>query len=252
MEYVALGKTNVMVSRTSFGTGGVEKLSVEAATALVKAGYESGINFFDIASSSPGNPVRYAFYDIRNSIILGAQTTSVTAGGIIQDVEQFLLDFQTDYIDILHLHNIPFVPFPKQEDGIYETLQSLKSHGKIHHISFSSESLLLVQEACETGLFNTVRYPFNYLSTEEEKDFVKWCESKEIGFIAYKPLSGGKIKNIPLAFGFLRQFDPVVPVWGFSTDEELQQVLYFESRPPLINEQFLSEIEKEKALLSGL
>ncbi len=252
MEYVALGKTNLMVSRTSFGTGGVVRNTIEAATALIKTGYESGINFFDIAAISNENPARYAFYEIRKSVILGAQSSSQSPNELMQDVEKFLNDFQTDYIDILHLHNLPFVPFPKQEDGIYETLHSLKSKGHIKHIGFSSESLLLAQEAADSGLYETIRYPLNYLSNEEEEEFVRFCESKEIGFIAYKPLSGGKIKNIPLAFGFLRKFDSAVPVWGFSSDEELNQVLYFESRPPLIDEQFLSEIAKEKALISGL
>lgn len=252
MEYVALGRTNLMVSRTSFGTGGVENNTVETATSLMKAGYEAGVNFFDIACCTEANPVRYAFYDIRNSVILGAQTTSQTASSIMKDVEQFLIDFQTDYIDILHVHNLSFVPVPKQEDGVYETLLSLKSKGKIRHIGFSSDSLLLAQEAADSGLFGIIRYPFNYLANEEEQEFVKYCEQKEIGFIAYKPLSGGKIKNIPLAFGFLRNFDSAVPVWGFSTEEQLQQLLYFESRPPLIDEQFMAEIAREKALLSGL
>lgn len=252
MEYVALGKTNLMVSRTSFGTGGLIQTSVETATNLLKAGYEAGVNFFDIASTQDENPVRYAFYDIRKSVIIGAQTTSITASSIMQDVEHFLNDFQTDYIDIFHVHNLPFVPVPKQEDGVYETLLSLKSKGKIHHIGFSSDSLLLVEEAAESGLYETIRYPFNYLSNEEEQEFVKYCELHDIGFIAYKPLSGGKIKNIPLAFGFIRKFDSAVPVWAFSTEEQLQQILYFESRPPLIDEQFMAEIAREKTILSGL
>ena len=45
MEYVALGKTNLMVSRTSFGTGGVEDLDDEEALSIINKGYEKGINF---------------------------------------------------------------------------------------------------------------------------------------------------------------------------------------------------------------
>lgn len=253
MEFVALGKTDLMVSRASFGTGNIEKFDKdENACEVVRKGYEAGINFFDITSLESENACRYAFYDIRTSVILGAQTTSSTASGIFLDVDEFLSNFQTDYIDIFHIHNLPFVPSAKQEDGIFEALQNLKKSGKVRHIGFSSESLILAQEAAESSLFETIRYPFNFLANEEEKELVRFCEHNDIGFIAYKPLAGGRIKNIPLAFGFLRQFDSVVPVWGFSSAEEVLQIMYFESRPPQLDDIFFAEIEKEKTLLSGL
>ena len=47
-------------------------------------------------------------------------------------------------------------------------------------------------------------------------------------------------------------FRSLVPVWGFRSEDELQQILYFEENPPKVDEQFLKDIEQEKALFFGV
>ena len=59
-----------------------------------------------------------------------------------------------------------------------------------------------------------------------------------------QPLCGGVVDNIPLAFGFLHQFENVIPLWGVQTLQELEQVLYFNERPPVIDEKFSQDVEK--------
>ena len=70
------------------------------------------------------------------------------------------------------------------------------------------------------------------------------CKEKEVGCIAMQPLNGGVMSNIPLAFGFLRQYENVVPVWGARSPDELQQILYFTKNPPRLDEQFYAEADK--------
>ena len=69
------------------------------------------------------------------------------------------------------------------------------------------------------------------------------CEEYDVGFLAMQPLCGGVIQNIPLALGFLHQYENVVPLWGVQTQEELEQILYFNDHPPVIDEQFNADIE---------
>lgn len=252
MEYVALGKTNLMVSRTSFGTGGVEDLDDEEALSIINKGYEKGINFFDLASVSLQSPLRYTFIDKRDSVILGVQTSAKNANELLEEVENFFTVFKTDYIDLLHLHHLAFVPVKNDSSGLIACLERLKEEGKIKYYGFSTESLSLAEEAIESGLYATLRFPFNYVSNAQEIDLLRLCKEAELGFIAYKPLLGGKIQNIPLAFGFLRQYETAVPVWGFRSEDELQQIIYFEEHPPQVDSQFLQDIEQEKALFFGV
>ena len=57
-------------------------------------------------------------------------------------------------------------------------------------------------------------------------------------------MNGGLLSNLPIALGYLSQFENVVPVWGVHTQEELQQILYFTANPPVIDDQFNKEVEK--------
>ena len=61
MEFIALGKTELLVSRTAFGAMSLDCPEIEAfgskadekACSLVHQAYDAGINFFDTAHSRP-------------------------------------------------------------------------------------------------------------------------------------------------------------------------------------------------------
>ena len=84
--------------------------------------------------------------------------------------------------------------------------------------------------------YHTARLPYDTIDKNpriyETKhgllDLVKKCAKNEIGFIAMQPLCGGVLSNIPLALGYIHQYENVVPVWGARSAEELQQILYFD------------------------
>ena len=78
MEYIRLGKTDLVVSKTSFGTEGLQTavrgalVSEKNAAFLLKKAYEGGINFFDIAPLLAENSFTpNVFYEIRNAVIFG-------------------------------------------------------------------------------------------------------------------------------------------------------------------------------------
>lgn len=254
MEYVALGKTSLMVSRTGFGALPIQRVTdLEEAVKILRNAYEGGINFFDTARAYSDSETKlgYAFGGIRKDVCIATKTAAKNREELKKDLETSLEALQTDYIDLYQLHNPSFLPVPGGEDGLYDALLTARAEGKIRHIGITNHSLQIIKEGVLSGLYETVQYPFSLLSTDEEKDLVALCEKQNVGFIAMKALCGGLITNIPLAFGFLRQYENVVPVWGMQTEEEVQQILYFEGHPPIINEQFKLEVEKEKATLSG-
>ena len=252
MEYVALGKAFLMVSRASFDAEEAENLDDKQVFEMINKAYEKGVNFFEIHSASPSNPLRYAFIDKRESVLLSFITKAWNGKELREDVENFLKIFKTDYIDIVHFDDLSFVPSKKDTSFIMDCVAELKAEGKIKYVGYSTDSITLAEEALESGLYASVRYPLHYVSNAQDIALVEQCKAAEVGFIASNPLRNGTIKNIPLAFGFLYQYETVVPVWKFSSETELQQILYFEEHPPKVDEQFLRDIEQEKALFFGV
>ena len=171
------------------------------------------------------------------------------------DVEELCIDLteslqalESDTIDLYQLENPKDLPL--QDDPLYKKLLKFKETGQVKHIGLAADDFEIAKEAVECGLYETLQFPFSMISGQAVQDLVADCEKREIGFIASQPLNGGVVSNIPLAFGFLHQFENVVPVWGVHTQEELQQILYFEVHPPVVDEQFRAEVERQRAFFN--
>ncbi|HBG64890.1 MAG TPA: aldo/keto reductase [Treponema sp.] len=254
MEFIALGKTELLVSRTAFGAMSLDCPEIEAfgdkadekACSLVHQAYDAGINFFDTAHSRPLCEKRLgaALHGIRQNVLLATKTNAVTPPQLRADLQESLLALETDTIDLYQLENPAFLPLEHGEDGMYSILSAFRKQGVIKHFGVVTESLDIARQAAESGLYESVQISFNMLSMQPVIDFVKLCQSREVGCIAMQPLNGGIVKNIPLAFGFLHQYEHVVPVWGVHTQEELQQILYFNDHPPLVDDKFNAEVEE--------
>lgn len=254
MEYVALGNTNMLVSRIAFGAYGLQNLqSDDKAISLVRLAYEKGINFFDTTRSKPESEKRLglAIQSMkREDFVITTKTISDNPKQIASDIEESLFCLQTDYVDLYQIENFSFVPQVKSTDGIFSALEKAKKAGKIRHIGYTTDSYELALEAIDTGLFETIQFPFNILLPDSCHNIPALCEKKDIGFMAMRPLCGGIVTNIPLAYGFIRQFENVVPLWGIRTEEELNQILYFEAHPPVVDEQFFKEVKEVRERFS--
>ena len=87
-----------------------------------------------------------------------------------------------------------------------------KAQGKIRHIGITNHRLAVANEAIDSGLYETLQFPFCYLATEKDLELVKKCKEADMGFIAMKALSGGLINNSAAAYAFEAQYDNVLPV----------------------------------------
>ena len=256
MEYIALGKTNLLVSRTAFGAESLDCREIEAfgdeadekACAIVHQAYSAGINFFDTAHSRPSCEKRLgtALHGIRQNVILATKTNAQTVRELRSDFQQSSDALESDYIELYQLEKPLIIPQKDGPDGLYNELVSMKKHGFIRHFGISTDDYDIAREGILSGLYEVVQFPFNLISPVEIQELVKLCEQNEIGCIAMQPLNGGVVSNIPLAFGFLYQFENVVPVWGTHTQEELHQIIYLNNNPPVIDEKFREEVEREK------
>ena len=247
MEYVRLGKSNLMVSRVAFGAMSLAKIDdEEKALSLVHSAYEKGINFFDTTrDNSEGERLLGDSIDeIRANIIVATKTRAQSGNEILADFETSLNAMHIDKIDLYQYETENFLPQKNGPDRIYNTLSNLKESGKVRAIGITAVDLNVARLAITSGLYDTIQFPFSMIASEHAIGLVKLCEENDVGFIAMQPLCGGLVENIPLAFGFLHQFENVIPLWGVQTEEELKQILYFNEHPPLVDDQFKEEVEQ--------
>lgn len=246
MEYVRLGKSNLMISRVAMGATSLTKAGDETQVyRLVRDAYDKGINFFDTSRKTPEceKLLGDAIGDIRNNVMLATKTSAQSSAEVLSSLEESLNTMHTDSIDLFQYETDSFVPLKDGADGIFKTLQNLKSDGKIKAIGLATQDSDVAEKAINSGLYDTIQFPFSMISGDETIALVKLCEENDVGFIAMQPLCGGVVDNIPLAFGFLHQFENVIPLWGVQTSEELEQILYFNEHPPVIDEQFKKDVE---------
>lgn len=235
-----------MISRVAMGAMSLSKMKdAESAAALVRLAYTNGINFFDTSRTTPDCEVLLgdAIGDIRSSVVVATKTNAQSGAEVLSDVETSLNVMHTDYIELYQYESDGFVPQLNASDGIYNALKNLKENGKIKAIGFATQDLDAAENAVRSGYYDTLQFPFSMLSPDDTRALVKLCEENDVGFIAMQPLCGGLVSNIPLAFGFLHQYENVIPLWGVESEEELNQVLYFNEHPPVIDEKFQEDVE---------
>jgi len=242
-----------MVSRTGFGCIPIQRIPYEDSTTLLRYAYDHGINLFDTANSYSTSEERIgiALHHVRDKIVICTKSSALPPEKLMQNIENSLKMLKTDYIDVFQVHNPPFVPYPDEENGIYNCLLKAKEQGKIRHIGITQHSKDLAKEAVLSGLYETLQYPFSYLSSDEEHSIVELCRKNDVGFLAMKGLCGGLLTNAKAAFTFLRQFENVFPIWGIQKMHELEEFLSYEANPPLLDSVMRNVIETDKAELSG-
>lgn len=253
MNTVTLGKTGITTNRNAFGALPIQRISTEAAVNLLRKAYEGGMTFFDTARaySDSENKLGLAFEGIRSNVYIATKTGATTVDGFWKDLETSLSLLRTDYIDVYQFHNIPFCPKPGDKSGLYEAMLEAKKKGMIRHIGITNHRPAVAREAVESGLYETLQFPFCYLATDTDKELVELCRDKEVGFIAMKSMSGGLITNATAAYAFAAQYDNVLPIWGIQRESELDEFLSFITNPPSMNDEIKSIIDKDLLELAG-
>lgn len=249
MRKVRLGRTNLMVTKTSFGALPIQRVSFDEAAKILRRAYDAGINFFDTANAYTDSEekIGYALSDVRDKIVIATKSGVQSLDFVRDNLEKSLRRMKTDYVDIFQLHNPDKLP----DDDIYEFLVKAKEEGKIRHIGITNHRIGVARKAVESGLFETLQFPFSLLSGEPEEGIVRLCAEHDVGFIAMKAISGGLISNAHAAFAFLDQFPNVVPIYGVQRLEEIDEWIALENNPPVMDDKLKFEIEKQREGLAA-
>ncbi|MBN1978052.1 MAG: 4Fe-4S dicluster domain-containing protein, partial [Anaerolineae bacterium] len=118
------------------------------------------------------------------------------------------------------------------------------------HIGLSSHNLDVALEAVRSGLFETIQFPFNYVTREPADELIPLAKEHDVGFIGMKPFAGGMLGKAELSIKYVLQFDSVVPDPGVQKVEEIEEIVAIvESGDWALTLQERQEIEARRAEL---
>ena len=248
MNRVILGTTKIEVNKNGFGALPIQRISREEAVYLLRKAYENGITFFDSARfyTDSEEKLGIALSDVREHIVLATKTMATRTEEFWKQLKESLRLLKTDHVDIYQFHNPAFCPKPGDGTGLYEAMLEAKAQGLIRHIGITNHRLKVAMEAAESGLYETIQFPFSYLATEKEQELVKLCEERGIGFIAMKALSGGLITHAAAAYAYLAQFPNVLPIWGIQKEKELDEFIEYNNHPPVMKDEITAIIDHDR------
>ena len=253
MKTITLGSTGITAPQNGFGALPIQRVTEADAVKLLRRAYEGGMRFFDTARaySDSEEKMGAAFAGMRDKIFIATKTQAKTPEEFRAHLEQSLKNLRTDYIDVYQFHCVDQCYAPGDGTGMYECMLEAKEAGKIRHIGITAHKIGVAFDCVNSGLYETMQFPFSYLSGQKEIDLVRLCAENNVGFLAMKGLAGGLITCSKAAMAFVSQFDNVMPIWGVQREKELEEWLSYMDETPEMTAETEAFIEKEKMDLSG-
>jgi predicted aldo/keto reductase-like oxidoreductase len=251
MRTTTLGKTGLKVSRIGFGGIPIQRVSEEEAVQVVHRCIELGVTFLDTANAYTNSEARIgkalaALPGPRERFVIATKTAARDRVTAQQHLEQSLCDLGIDVIDLWQLHNVSSMGAYKQilaPGGALEAAQEALQAGRVRHIGISSHSMDVALKAVVSGHFETLQFPFNFVTDEPADKLLPLVRKRGLGFIAMKPLGGGMLSDANLAIKYLLQFDHVVPDPGIERVEEIDEIAAIVAGPWELTHQERQEIE---------
>jgi len=223
MQYRALGRTGLQVSRLGLGCGNFGGIGSDArffgmgesekdAFRLMDASFDLGINFFDTADAYGGGAseafigrwLKTKEASVRDQLLLSSKVFNPVGPGpndrglsrrhVKRQVERSLKRLGSDTLDLYLVHE------PDPETPIEETLGALDDlvhQGKVHYIGASNFEAWRLARALRAsdkqGLssFEWIQNDYSLLARAQEKEMIPLCEDQGLGFTPFSPLAGG-------------------------------------------------------------
>ena len=252
MREIVLGKTGIRVPQNAFGALPIQRVDINMAVKLLRGAYDGGMRFFDTARAYSDSEIKMgeAFEGMRDKVYISSKTMAKTPEKFWEDLETTLKNLRTDYLDIYQFHCVPQCYKPGDGTGMYEAMAEAKKQGKIRHIGITAHLIGVAEEIVESGLYETLQFPFCYLATDRDIKLVQATEKADMGFIAMKGLSGGLLTNSTACMAFMSQYN-ALPIWGIQREEELAQWLSFFDNEVKMTDEIAKFIEEDRQALMG-
>jgi predicted aldo/keto reductase-like oxidoreductase len=254
VDKVRLGKTELMVSAVGLGGIPIQRLADEEATSMVRRCLDLGVNFIDTANgySKSEERIGQAIAGRREGLILATKSHAREGPELRQHLELSLKRLRVDYIDLYQLHCVSnFEDYEKSlaPGGPLDVVREAQAAGQVGHIGITCHSMEVALEATKSGLFETMMFPFNFISSEAVEKLIPLAREHDVGFIVMKPMGGGLLENATIAFKYLHRFPDTVPIVGIEKAEEIEEIIAIMEGDPQLTPAEEAEMERLRAQL---
>ena len=193
-EYRTLGRTGFQVSDISCGFIMDE--------GVIRAAYESGMNYFDTAEEYPGHHrvlAKVIKHMDRKKVFITTKleaTKGETKEGFLKRARKALEELELEYVDCLMMH-CPEKAETLREEGFHAAMSELKTEGRLKHVGVSQhgtfsfrdpeetmEKILLA--AADDGRFDVFLMAYNFLKRDNAERVLEACGKKRIGVALMK------------------------------------------------------------------
>mgnify|MGYP000170981550 CR=1 FL=1 len=144
MRTMRYGSTGLMVSQVNFGVGLLGRLKFgltpKDGGRVLRSAFELGVNFWDGADFYGTHPhIREGLRGLdRSQVVVNSKTQATDRATAIADVERFLRELDTAYIDTLMLHGVETVEEFERRQGALDGLLACKERGLVRHVGMST------------------------------------------------------------------------------------------------------------------
>lgn len=212
MEYRKLGNTGLDVSVLSFGAsslGSVFRHTDDMVSRrAVHAALHAGINYIDVSPyygrTKAESVLGQALKGLpRDSYLLstkvgryGENEFDFSKDRILRSLDESLTRLHTDYVDMLFLHDIEFVPKEIILEEAVPVLQRLKAEGKIRYFGFSGLPLKLFTTMLPLMEADVILSYCHYsLNDTSLLQLLPLAKEKQVGLVNASPLSMGLLST---------------------------------------------------------
>jgi 1-deoxyxylulose-5-phosphate synthase len=209
VDKVQLGKSGIKISLVGIGTGSSgwghqsnqTRLGQESFTRLMRYSLDKGITMFDLADQYGSNPYfAKAMKGVpRDRYIIQTKTNSRDPKKAKEDIDRFLKELETDYIDSLIIHCVTEADWTTRFRGVMDVFEEAKQKGKIraHGVTCHKFAALQAAEASNWVQVNQVRWNPRGAHMDAEVETVRALfrkmRSKGQGMIGMKVVGQGDI-----------------------------------------------------------
>ncbi len=214
MEYTQLGRTGWRVSKLGLGGaplgGDFGETNDREVVEVVHAAIDLGVNFFDTAplygSGESERRLGLALRGRRDQVVLATKAVmrgeSYSYENTIQSVEESLRRLQTDWIDLIQLHELETCGAEMAINETIPAFRKLQEQGKVRAIGVNAGRVGMLLPFVQEGLIDTVQTFGKYTLIDHTAADILFPHTQQhgVGVIHGSPLAMGVLADNPAPF----------------------------------------------------